>query len=388
MNERSAAEAASDILRLELGERSYDIVVGRGLIDCAGESIAPRLGGRRLLVVSDKTVAGFHGARLEGALSQAGIEHHMLVIPPGEDSKSFRGLEDLLCRLLDLNCDRTVTLAAFGGGVVGDLTGFAASILLRGVDFIQIPTTLLAQVDSSVGGKTGINTRHGKNLIGSFHQPRLVLVDTDVTDSLPERERRAGYAEIVKYGLIDDAAFFEWLEQKGGALIAGDAAVRRQAVVTSCRAKARIVGADERERGARALLNLGHTFAHALEAENAYGPELLHGEAVAVGLVLAFTLSARLGLSPPDEAARIARHLTGVGLPASIADLRFRSWSAESLMNHLAFDKKAREGKLRLVLARGIGKAFIAEDVPPAEITATLETAIAEGGAEAAEAAR
>ncbi|MEK7245329.1 MAG: 3-dehydroquinate synthase family protein, partial [Pseudomonadota bacterium] len=259
-----------------------------------------------------------------------------------------------------------------GGGVIGDLTGFAAAVVLRGVNFIQVPTTLLAQVDSAVGGKTGINTRHGKNLVGAFHQPRLVLADVAALDTLPRRELLAGYAEIAKYGLIGDPGFFAWLEANGAAVIAGDRAARRHAVRTSCAAKAAVVAADETEKGERALLNLGHTFGHALEAETGFGEALLHGEAVAVGLALAFDFSARLGLSPPEDAARVRRHLVAIGLPAELAHLhrfgRKPGWTAERLMTHMGRDKKVAGGMLTFILARGIGQAFIRHDVDAAEL--------------------
>jgi 3-dehydroquinate synthase len=265
--------------------------------------------------------------------------------------------------------------------VVGDLAGFAAAVLLRGVDFIQVPTTLLAQVDSSVGGKTGINTRHGKNLIGAFYQPRLVLADTEVLDTLPRRELLAGYAEVAKYGLIDDPAFWTWCEQNGEAVLTGDAAKRTYAIEQSCRAKARIVAADERETtDLRALLNLGHTFGHALEAETGFGPELLHGEAVGAGMALAFDLSEQLGLCPPEHAMRVRRHLAAVGLPVrlrSIGGDNYRSWDAGRLIEHMRGDKKAEAGKLTFILARGIGEVFVSRQVDEAALHGLLDRAIA-----------
>jgi len=296
------------------------------------------------------------------------------VLPAGEHTKDLAHLEDLTNRLLDARIERATALIALGGGVVGDITGFAAAILLRGLDFVHIPTTLLAQVDSSVGGKTGINTRHGKNLVGTFHQPRLVLCDTTALDTLPERDLRAGYAEVVKYGLLGDADFFAWLEEFGSALLAGDAVARRRAVIESCRTKARLVAADEREGGARALLNLGHTFAHALEAEAAYGGGLTHGEAVAVGLCLAFELSARLELAAASEAQRVSRHLTAVGLPSEPGQVlgRVDESMAERLLGHMRQDKKVQGGRLVFVLARGIGDAFVSNEVPEAEVLALL----------------
>ncbi|MGF1608936.1 MAG: 3-dehydroquinate synthase [Kiloniellales bacterium] len=373
-------------LRVELGERSYDILVGEGLLGSAGQHCAPLLRQKRVCVVTDETVARLHLEELGRSLSNAGIAYQSVIVPAGEQSKSFAQLAELCGRLLDAKIARDSTLIALGGGVVGDLAGFAASILLRGIDFIQIPTTLLAQVDSSVGGKTGIDMPQGKNLVGNFHQPRLVLADTEVLSSLPERELRAGYAEVVKYGLIDDADFFTWLESHGNAVIEGDPTARRKAVLTSCAAKAAIVADDERESleraaggqsGGRALLNLGHTFAHALEAETGYSDELLHGEAVAMGMVMAFELSAQLGLCPAEDAARMRRHLAAVGLPTGLESLEGRFWTAEALLEHMSRDKKVRDGRITFVLVRGIGRAFLSRDVEPAEVAALLNDAIA-----------
>jgi 3-dehydroquinate synthase len=283
--------------------------------------------------------------------------------------------------LLDTRPDRRTTLVALGGGVVGDLTGFAASVLLRGVDFIQVPTTLLAQVDSSVGGKTGINTRHGKNLVGTFYQPRLVLADTDVLDTLPRRELLAGYAEVAKYGLIDDPDFFAWCEANGAAVLSGDAAKRTYAIEQSCLAKARIVAADERETtDLRALLNLGHTFGHALEAETGFGSDLLHGESVGTGMAMAFDLSARLGLCPAADAERVRRHLGSVGLPMRLRAIggdNRRTWDSSRLIDHMRGDKKAADGKLTFILARGIGKAFVSREVDEKVLRGLLDDAVA-----------
>ncbi|MEO0036446.1 MAG: hypothetical protein RLZZ501_2469, partial [Pseudomonadota bacterium] len=306
----------------------------------------------------------------ERSLFAAGIQPLHTVMPAGEPTKDFPHLEALLDAMLAARAERGTMVVALGGGVVGDLTGFAAAILLRGVDFVQIPTTLLAQVDSSVGGKTGINTRHGKNLVGAFHQPRLVLADTDLLDSLPRRQVLAGYAEVVKYGVIDDPEFFAWLEEHGPALVAGDAAARRHAVAVSCRAKARIVAADERESGQRALLNLGHTFGHALEAETGFSDALLHGEAVAIGMVLALRLSARLGLAPAADAERLARHLDAVGLPSALP--AGRAWDPERLLEHMSGDKKVKDGAITFVLAPGIGHSFLSRDVANGEVLALL----------------
>ena len=360
-----------------LAQRSYDILVGQGLIDEAGALMAPVLARPRVIVVTDRPVAGLHLARLLAALDRANIYHGEIILPPGESTKDFAHLEELLDRLLAAGIERSTTLAALGGGVIGDLCGFAASIVLRGVELVQIPTTLLAQVDSSVGGKTGINTRHGKNLVGSFHQPRLVLADTAMLDTLPRRELLAGYTEVVKYGLINDAPFFAWLEQHGAALCAGDTAARRQAIAKSCAAKAAIVAEDEREAGLRALLNLGHTFGHALEAATGFGPELLHGEAVAVGIVMAFELSSRLGYCPPAEAARVRRHLAAVGLPTDLAPYQRQGWNADALLEHMARDKKVRDGQIAFVLVRGIGQAFLAREVALDAVRELLDAAIA-----------
>jgi 3-dehydroquinate synthase len=373
----TAENTASERLRVELGPRSYDIVVGRDLIGAAGLHLRPILARPRVVVIADERVAALHGATLAAALDAANIAHDSIRVPSGEKSKSFAELERLADALLERRVERSTTLIAFGGGVVGDLAGFAASIVLRGLDFIQIPTTLLAQVDSAVGGKTAINTRNGKNLVGSFHQPRLVLADIDLLDSLPRRELLAGYAEVVKYGLIDDAAFFTWLEENGQRLIDGSAPLRRQAVVTSCRSKARVVGADERESGQRALLNLGHTFAHAIEAEASYEGQVLHGEAVAVGMVMAFDLSVRLGLCPSDDAARVRRHLASVGLPTRLDALGGRDWHADRLIHHMHQDKKVKDGQVTFVLVRGIGRTFVAHDVALDEVRRLVDDAIA-----------
>jgi len=372
-----APDAPPARVRVELGARGYDIVVGADVIATAGAEIAAVLPNRRVAVVSDETVAARHLPALVAALDAAGIGHCEIRVPPGEASKSFAGLERLVDALLDARIERGDAVIALGGGVVGDLAGFAASILRRGVACVQVPTTLLAQVDSAVGGKTGINTRHGKNLVGSFHQPRLVLADIAALETLPRRELLAGYAEVVKYGAIDDPGFFDWLERNGAAVVAGDRAARTRAVVTSCAAKARIVAADERETGARALLNLGHTFAHALEVEVGYGDALRHGEAVAIGMVLAFELSVRLGLCPAGDAARLREHLAAVGLPVRPAGLVGRDGGAR-LVAHMAQDKKVADGRAAFVLARGIGRAFLSREVETETLRAFLDEALAE----------
>ncbi len=368
-------------IRVDLAGRGYDIAIGPGLIDRAGELSRPLLAAPRVTIVSDQTVALLYGARLAASFDKAGVRTTSITVPAGEGSKEFDAFGRLLGDLLDRRPDRKTTLVALGGGVVGDLAGFAAAVLLRGVDFIQVPTTLLAQVDSSVGGKTGINTRHGKNLVGAFYQPRLVLADTDVLGTLPRRELLAGYAEVAKYGLVDQPEFFAWCEKNGADLLAGDPAKRTYAIEQSCLAKARIVAADERETtDLRALLNLGHTFAHALEAETGFGPDLLHGEAVGAGMAMAFDLSARLGLCPPADAERVRRHLGAVGLPVrlrSIGGDNRRRWDAQRLIGHMRGDKKAEGGKLAFILARGIGKAFVSRDVDEGALGALLDNAIA-----------
>ncbi|MBL8707565.1 MAG: 3-dehydroquinate synthase [Rhodospirillaceae bacterium] len=366
-----------DRVRVDLGSRSYDILIGRNLINTAADHILPLLGKRHVVIVTDANVARLHLEALEHALKQAGIAVDSIILPAGEATKSFAELERLCGLLLDMKVERSSTLIALGGGVIGDLTGFAAAVFLRGIDFIQVPTTLLAQVDSSVGGKTGINMPHGKNLVGAFYQPRLVLADTGTLDTLSRRELLAGYAEVVKYGLIDEPDFFTWLETNGIDVIEGDEAARRHAIGISCRAKARIVGADERESGARALLNLGHTFGHALEAECGFSDELLHGEGVAIGMVMAFDLSATLGLCPTEDSARVQRHLASVGLPTSPLSLQGRLWTADRLIAHMGRDKKVKDGRIGFVLARGIGQAFHPAHVDPDQVSALLNAAIA-----------
>lgn len=346
-----------------LGERSYEIVVGEKLLARAGALMAPLLRQPRVVVLSDEKVSPIYGGALEASLEAAGIAHESVVLPSGEGTKDFDHFARLAEDILALGIERGTSLVALGGGVIGDITGFAAAVLLRGLDFIQVPTTLLAQVDSSVGGKTGINTPQGKNLVGAFHQPRLVLCDIDVLDSLPERELQAGYAEVVKYGLIGDASFFDWLDVNGAALCEGDKAARQQAVVTSCEAKAAIVAEDEQEAARRALLNFGHTFGHALEAESGFGDVLLHGEAVSIGMVMAFALSAKLGHCDGAAAVSVRDHLRRVGLPVSTADRPGVNWDAEALLGHMAKDKKVADGAITFVLARRIGDAFLSRDV-------------------------
>jgi 3-dehydroquinate synthase len=365
-------------VRIDLGDRSYDVVIGPGLLAEAGARIAPFAPRGRVIVVTDRHVADLHLAALERGLSAGGLKAETIVLPPGEQTKSFAGLEEVCDRLLALNVERRDLVVAFGGGVIGDLAGFAAGVLKRGVDFVQIPTTLLAQVDSSVGGKTAIDTRAGKNLVGLFYQPRLVLADLDVLGTLPVREMRAGYAEVVKYGLIDMAEFFAWCEANGEKVIAGDQAALAHAVGVSVKAKARVVAADERESNdARALLNLGHTFAHALETQAGYGEALLHGEAVAVGLALAYAMSARLGLAPQSDADRVRRHLEALGYTVDLTRLPGGPYAADVLLSHMGQDKKNQDGKLTLILSRGIGGAFVNKNADAGAVRALLADELA-----------
>jgi 3-dehydroquinate synthase len=369
-----------------LGTRSYEIEIGRGLLSDAGMAIQELAPGARCAVVTDSQVAGLHLATVTESLSRAGVAFGEVVLKAGEAAKSFAELEVLCEALLDQELERGDVVVALGGGVIGDLAGFAASILKRGTRLVQIPTTLLAQVDSSVGGKTGINTRHGKNLIGSFHQPSLVIADIAILDTLDSRQFHAGYAEVAKYGLLGDAPFFAWLEEHWGDVFSGAGNARLYAVETSCRAKAVIVAEDEKEMGRRALLNLGHTFGHALEAWAGYSGRLLHGEAVAIGMVLAFEFSERTGLCPPGTSAKVAAHLRAVGLPTRIADIardeRGQGPTAQALMTLMAQDKKMKRGKLSLILVRGIGEAFVLSGVDPQDVEAFLAPRCAPGGGE------
>jgi 3-dehydroquinate synthase len=351
-------------IQVGLGARSYDVIAGHGLLRRAGELILPFTKSRRVFVVTDINVSRLYGDALTHNLAQTGIAAQVFPLPPGEGTKSFPQLAELCDRLLAAGVERGDLMIAFGGGVIGDLAGFAAGILKRGVDFVQFPTTLLAQVDSSVGGKTAINAAAGKNMIGLFYQPRLVLADTSVLDTLPRRELLAGFAEVVKYGLLGDATFYQWLEANGDAALASPGAERLHAIATSIAAKARIVAADEREAGLRALLNLGHTFGHALEAQTGYSERLLHGESVAIGMIMAFELSERLGHCAPGAAARIAAFFKHVGLPTSPRDVPSLNASPETMVAHMTHDKKNKGGKITLILARGIGDSFVTEDTP------------------------
>jgi 3-dehydroquinate synthase len=359
------------IVKVALGERSYDIVIGRGLLPSLGARIATLRPGARAAIVTDETVARHHLDACRAALAAAGIEGPAITVPPGEASKSWPSFQRVCEALIEARIERGDVVVALGGGVIGDLAGFAAAIVRRGIDYVQVPTTLLAQVDSSVGGKTAIDSPQGKNLVGAFYQPILVVADTALLDTLSERDFRAGYAEVAKYGLINDAAFFAWLEANGKDVFAGGSA-REHAIAVSCRAKAATVARDERETGERALLNLGHTFGHAFEAAAGFSERLLHGEAISLGMVCAFEFSARRGFSSPADAARVERHLAASGLPTRLRQVDGGLPDADRLMELIAQDKKVKRGKLTFILARGIGQAFIAPDVEAADVRAYL----------------
>ncbi|KAA2317475.1 3-dehydroquinate synthase [Pseudooceanicola sediminis] len=363
-------------LRVELGERGYEILIGPGLLAEAGAHIAPLLRRPRVAVLTDETVAALHLETLRAGLAEAGIDMVSLALPAGESTKSWPQFTRAVEWLLDQKVERSDVVVALGGGVIGDLAGFAAAVLRRGVRFVQIPTSLLAQVDSSVGGKTGINAPQGKNLIGAFHQPSLVLADTAVLGTLAPRDFLAGYGEVVKYGLLGDAAFFDWLERMGPALAAGDMAARVAAVKRSCQMKAEIVARDETEQGDRALLNLGHTFGHALEAATGYSDRLLHGEGVAIGCALAFELSAKLGLCAQEDPSRVRAHLRDMGMKVDLRDISGPLPDADGLLVLMAQDKKVVDGALRFILARGIGTAFVTADVPQEAVRALLQEAL------------
>ena len=380
MTAQMTKAATVETLRVALGDRSYDILIGPGLIGRAGAEILPLMRRRQAVIVTDETVARHHLEPLRQSLVEHGIVHHTIILPPGEGTKDLAHFGRLVDDILGVGIERGTMLVALGGGVVGDIAGFAAATLLRGVDFVQIPTTLLAQVDSSVGGKTAINTSAGKNLLGAFYQPRLVLADTASLATLPRREVRAGYAEVAKYGLIADVDFFEWLEAEGGAVCDLEAAVLTRAVLVSCRMKAAIVAADERETGDdRALLNFGHTFGHALEAETGFGDRLLHGEAVALGMALAFDFAVRLGLATGQDAHRVRQHLAAAGLPTELSTLGLSGGldgsAADRLLQHMGKDKKVRDGAITLILPRRIGEVFVMRDAPVKELRSFLADA-------------
>jgi 3-dehydroquinate synthase len=366
----------TETVHVDLGDRAYDVRIGEGLIGRAGAEIAPLLRRPRVWIVTEETVAGLHLAALEQGLHAGSVDSGALILPPGEATKSWPHLIRVVEWLLSEKVERRDMVLAFGGGVIGDLVGFAAAILRRGVRFVQVPTSLLAQVDSSVGGKTGINTEHGKNLVGAFHQPSLVLADIGVLGTLAPRDFIAGYGEVAKYGLLGDAAFFDWLERNGPALAAGDAALRAEAVRRSVQMKADIVVRDETEQGDRALLNLGHTFGHALEAATGYSDRLLHGEGVAIGCALAFELSARLGLCSQEDPSRVRAHLAEMKMKRDLSDIPGELPDADGLLALMGQDKKVVDGQLRFILARGIGQAFVASDVPVEAVRAVLQDAL------------
>jgi 3-dehydroquinate synthase len=369
------------VVDVGLGERAYDIVIGRDVLASLGPRIAALRPGVRTAVVTDRSVAKYWLSATEASLQGAGIAVSRIIVDEGEGSKTYAGLEQVSEALIAAKIERNDLVIALGGGVVGDLAGFAAAILRRGVDFVQVPTTLLAQVDSSVGGKTGINSPQGKNLLGAFHQPILVLADTAVLDTLPARQFRAGYAEVAKYGVLGDQAFFTWLEANHAEVFKGGAA-REHAIATSCRAKAAIVARDERETGERALLNLGHTFGHALEAATGLSDRLFHGEGVAIGMVLAAEFSATLGMIPQADAVRIKHHLAEVGLPTQLQDVAGFAQEgladADALMALMSQDKKVRRGQLTLILLEAIGRAVIARNVEPATVRDFLQRKLAD----------
>ena len=369
----SLATDGIDCLKVALGDRSYDIHIGDGAIDRAGAVLSDLLRSKNVVIVTDENVAPHWLQPLTKSLDAADFQHRAIILPPGEETKSVAHLERLLDDLLAHRIDRKTTLIALGGGVIGDLTGFAAAIVLRGVDFVQIPTSLLAQVDSSVGGKTGIDTRYGKNLIGAFHQPRAVFADTRTLDTLPRRELLCGYAEVVKYGVINDRDFFDWLDINAKAMLDGDPARRREAVMRSCTNKAEVVAADEREQGLRALLNLGHTFGHALEAQVGFGDTLKHGEAVGIGMLMAMDLSVRLAMCSEADRDAFAGHMRGIGLPTGLKGIAGANWTADALLEHMGRDKKTEGGKLTFILTRAIGHSFVARDVDTVTVGAVLD---------------
>ncbi|MGH6684554.1 MAG: 3-dehydroquinate synthase [Pseudolabrys sp.] len=364
-------QAEPIVVPVALAARAYDIVIGRGLIASLGERIKALRSGTRVAIVTDETVASHYLKTTEEVLKAAGVPSTFVEVPPGEGSKSWEKFKYVCEALLSSHVERNDVVLALGGGVIGDLAGYAAASVRRGLEFVQVPTTLLAQVDSSVGGKTGINSLQGKNLIGAFHQPILVIADTALLDTLPKRDFRAGYAEVAKFGLLGDAAFFSWLEANWQEVFSGGAA-REHAISVCCRGKAEIVARDERETGERALLNLGHTFGHALEAGAGFSGRLLHGEAVALGIALAFEFSARKGLIGETDAARARSHLAAVGLPTKLKDVPGGVPGIDTLMDLIGQDKKVKRGKLTFILVRGIGQAFVENDVNAAEVRAFL----------------
>ncbi|MEM7242206.1 MAG: 3-dehydroquinate synthase [Pseudomonadota bacterium] len=365
-----------ETVNVDLGDRSYSIEIGNGLLKKSGALVAPFLKRSRVAIVTDETVAGHHLEALKKGLSAVNIDCAVLSLPAGETTKSWTHLEQTVEWLLAEKIERDDMVLAFGGGVIGDLVGFAAAIMRRGVDFIQIPTTLLAQVDSSVGGKTAINSKAGKNLIGAFYQPRLVLADIDLLGTLSERDFLAGYGEVVKYGLLGDEGFFAWLEENGPKMRDGDQAARIHAVKRSCEMKAEIVAEDEKEHGRRALLNLGHTFCHALEAATGYSDRLLHGEGVAIGCALAFQASMKMGLCSQEDPSRVRAHLKDMGMKSDLSDIPGELPNADGLIDLMYQDKKVQDGKIAFILAEGIGKAFVSRDADLDVVRAVLTAAL------------
>ena len=368
-------------VNVALGDRAYDIVIGRGLLATLGQRVAALRPSARVVIVTEETVADLHLKAAEAAFAAAKVPAARAAVAPGERSKSWKTFEQVCEAIIGAHIERNDLVVALGGGVIGDLAGFAAAVVRRGVDYVQVPTTLLAQVDSSVGGKTAINSSQGKNLVGLFHQPILVVADTALLDTLPPRDFRAGYAEVAKFGLLGDAGFFAWLEANWQDVFAGGGTsgsfAREHAIAIACRGKAGVVARDERETGERALLNLGHTFGHAFEAAAGFSEKLLHGEAVSIGIACAFEFSARMGLLPQSDAERAVRHLAAVGLPTDIRDVPAVKTDADALMELIAQDKKVKRGKLTFILARGIGQAFVANDVDPAQVRTFLAEKLA-----------
>jgi len=372
-NTDQTASHSEKRVHVDLGDRAYDIIIDGNLLERSGALIKHVLRKPRVAIVTDETVAKLHLETLQKSLDEHGVDHVAITVPAGEKTKSFSFYETLLDDLLAARINRDECLIALGGGVIGDLTGFAASTLRRGVDFIQIPTTLLSQVDSSVGGKTGINSRFGKNLIGAFYQPKLVLADVSLLNSLPKRDVLAGYAEVVKYGLLGDFEFYSWLEEKGEAVVEGDLEARIEAVQRSVQAKADIVRQDEKESGVRALLNLGHTFGHALEAESGYGPDLVHGEGVSIGMMMAMELSRKVGLLSLQDCERVRAHYDRTGLPYRLPEISGVTWESNRLLDHMYQDKKVDKGKLTFILMKAIGDAFTTQDVEEKDILELLD---------------
>ena len=364
-------------LRIDLKENSYDIIIEHGLLACLGTLISNTFVKPKTFIVTDNNISVHWLKQTIESLSAQGISPKVLEVPVGESTKSFINLEKIIDQLLESKVDRDSLLIALGGGVIGDLAGFAGAVTLRGIKVIQVPTTLLSQVDSSVGGKTGINVRQGKNLVGSFYQPSLVAIDTQVLETLPPRQLFAGYAEVVKYGLIKDCSFFDWLEANGKKVLEGDKLAQQFAIFTSCRIKAEIVEADEKEQDLRAILNFGHTFGHALEAEAGYDGNLLHGEAVSIGMVMAIELSKNLGYLSGQDAGRAIKYIRNIGLPTNIKSIKgSTSWNPDGLMQHMQHDKKVSNGQLRFVLLKGIGEAYLTADVEKKEVYSIIEKSL------------